>query len=119
MNRTILSGRLTADPVMRTTPDGKTVANFTLAVQRTKTEADFIPCQAWEKTASIFEKYFKKGMMAIVVGRIVVNAYEDKNGDKKFWTFVNVSEVEFGSPKKTEEKEPGYYDGADEEFAPF
>lgn len=119
MNKIFLNGYLTADPVIKVTPDGKKIANFTLAVQRTKTEADFIPCQAWEKTASIFEKYFKKGMMAIVVGRLSIVNYEDKQGIKKFWTSVNVSEVEFGSPKKTEEKEPGYYDGADEEFAPF
>ena len=107
MNKVILNGRLCADPVMRTTPDGKTTANFTLAVQRTKTEADFIPCQAWEKTASIFEKYFKKGMMAVVVGRLVVNAYEDKNGDKKLWTCVDVSEVEYGAGTEAEEREPG------------
>ena len=122
MNRSFISGRLTADPVIRMTEGGKKTANFTLAVQRTKESADFIPCQAWEKTADIAEKYLRKGTLIIVEGRIAVNNYQDQQGNKKVWTCVNVMSIEFGqkhTEAKPEEKEPGYYDGAEDEFAPF
>lgn len=121
MNRVILSGRLTADPEIGYTQNEKKVASFTIAVNKDKENADFIPCQAWGKTADIFERYIKKGTKVAVIGRICISKYEDKNGEKKIYTYVNVSEMEFAESgqKKEEAKEPGYNDGANEDFVPF
>lgn len=118
MNRTILSGNLCNEPDVRMTQDGKKTASFTLAVARTKNETDFIPCTAFDKIAEVFENYVKKGMKVVVLGKLNVKPYEDKQGNKRTYTSVIVNEVEFGNPKK-EPKEPGYFDGAEDEFAPF
>ena len=61
MNTVVLSGRMTKDPELKYTSGGKANARFTLAVQRTKDEADFVNCVAWEKTAETIVEYFKKG----------------------------------------------------------
>lgn len=88
MNRIELVGRLTRDPEVRNTTSGMTVASFTLAVERdfvsngTK-ETDFIDCVAWRNSGEYAAKYFKKGNLVAVTGRLQIKSWEDKNGNKR------------------------------------
>lgn len=99
MNTVILLGRLTADPDIRSTRDGKAVASFTLAVDRYKEGADFIRCQAWEKRADFCEKYLKKGTKIAIRGRIRTGDYTDKDGKKVYTTDVMIEDIEFAQTK--------------------
>lgn len=103
MNTVILLGRLTADPDIRSTRDGKAVASFTLAVDRYKEGADFIRCQAWEKRADFCEKYLKKGTKIAVKGRIRTGDYTDKDGKKVYTTDVVIEDIEFAQTKAAQE----------------
>lgn len=106
MNKVILVGRLTRDPEVKNTTSGKSVASFTIAVDRRfktqdgKKEADFINCQAWGKTAEILGQYTLKGSRVGVVGRIQVRSYEAQDGTKRYVTEVVVEELEFLESKK-------------------
>ena len=106
MNTVILLGRLTADPDIRSTRDGKAVASFTLAVDRYKEGADFIRCQAWEKRADFCEKYLKKGTKIAIRGRIRTGDYTDKDGKKVYTTDVVIEDIEFAQSKAQEAPEP-------------
>ena len=105
LNKVILIGRLVRDPECKYIGDRK-VANFTLAVDRGRKnangerEADFIDCAAWGSSAEFVQKWFAKGMMAIVVGRIQTRHWEDRNGNKRVSIEVNVDEIQFGETKK-------------------
>lgn len=105
LNKVILMGRLARDPECKYIGDRK-VANFTLAVDRGRKnangerEADFIDCAAWGSSAEFVQKWFAKGMMAIVVGRIQTRHREDRNGNKRVSIEVNTDEVTFGETKK-------------------
>lgn len=94
MNNVTLIGRITKDLTPRKTQTGKTTLAFTLAVNRNKTEADFINCVAWEKTADILTQYTRKGSQIAVVGRITTRSYDDKDGRKIFVTEVLANEVQ-------------------------
>lgn len=86
MNNVTLMGRLTKDPELRRTSSGTAVASFTLAVDKIingERQADFIDCAAWQKTAEFLSKYFSKGQMLALSGRIQTRSYEDKNGNKR------------------------------------
>lgn len=105
MNKTFLTGRLTADPEMRYTQSQMAVCQFTLAVDRfmgkdKENEADFIRCTAWGKTAEHVEKYYFKGKKAIVEGNIRTGSYQDKNGETRYTTDVWVEKIEFADDKK-------------------
>lgn len=106
MNKVILMGRLTKDPEIRYTQNNTPVCNFTLAVDRRfskEKQADFINCQAWQKTAEFISKYFQKGLMIAVVGSIQTRTWEDNEGKKRYITEVIVDEAYFtGSKSKTE-----------------
>lgn len=105
INKVILMGRLARDPECKYIGDRK-VANFTLAVDRGRKnangerEADFIDCAAWGSSAEFVQKWFTKGMMAIVVGRIQTRHWEDRNGNKRVSVGVQVDEITFGETKK-------------------
>lgn len=107
LNKAILMGRLTRDPEKRYTQNNQSVANFTLAIDRSRTgpngerQADFIDCTAWGRQADFVCQWFTKGMLAIVVGRIQSSTYEDKNGNKRTKITVNCDEVQFGETKKS------------------
>jgi single-strand DNA-binding protein len=95
VNRVILVGRLTKDPELRRTQSGKSVASFTVAVNRRfgqQDQADFISCVAWEKTADFLSQYAKKGAMVSVEGRIQTRNYDDVNTGKKVYVTEVVSE---------------------------
>lgn len=101
MNKAILIGRLTRDPELRTTPTGRNVCQFSIAVNRTYTsasgerEADFINCVVWDKQAENLAKYQKKGNQIAVDGRIQTRNYDDNNGRKVYVTEVLVNNISF------------------------
>ena len=109
LNKVILIGRLTRNPEKRFTRDDQSVANFTLAIDRNRTgtngerQTDFIDCTAWGRQADFVEKWFTKGMLAIVVGSLQSSSDEDKNGNKRTKITVNCNEVQFGETKKARE----------------
>ena len=100
MNNTILMGRLTKDPTITQTTDGKTVAKFTLAVDRIGEGADFISCVAFGKTAEIVEKYIVKGTKILLNGRIQTGSYTNKDNVKVYTTDVIANNIEFCESKK-------------------
>ena len=110
LNCVTLMGRLVADPELRTTTTGKSVANFTIAVDRSYSksgnkETDFINIVAWESTADFVSKYFSKGSMIALRGEIQTRNYEDKNGNKRTAFEVVAKEVSFCGGKN--ETSPG------------
>jgi single-strand DNA-binding protein len=108
MNKVLLMGRLTKDPETRGEGDKK-AAKFTLAVDRKfkkegSTEADFISCVSFSKSAEFCEKYLKKGTKVVLVGRIQTGSYTNKEGAKVYTTDIVVDEIEFAESKKEEGK---------------
>lgn len=105
INRFIGVGRLTADPQYRTTPSGVSIANFTLAVNRSFTnaqgerEADFINVVVFRKQAENVNNYLSKGQLAGVDGRIQSRSYENNEGKRIFVTEVVADSVQFLEPK--------------------
>ena len=108
LNKIILMGRLSRDPELRRTQSGTAVASFTLAVDRDykpqdgERETDFIDIVAWRGTAEFVSKYFSKGRMAIVEGRLQVRDWKDKDGAKRRSTEVIADNVYFGDSKRSE-----------------
>jgi len=98
LNRAILTGRLTADPEVRYTTNQIPVARFSLAIPRpTKNgnkEVDFINCIAWRGLAKVCGEYLKKGKLIAVEGRIQVNKWEDKSGNKRTSTEIITSNMQ-------------------------
>lgn len=86
INRVVLSGRLTRDPEMKTTPNGIQVCTFSLAVDRgfgEKKETDFVPIVTWRGLAENCGKYLTKGKQAVLEGRLQIRTYEDREGKKE------------------------------------
>lgn len=107
MHKVILMGRLTREPEVRYSNGAEplAVARYTLAVNRRfkrkdEPEADFIPCVAFGKSGEFAEKYFKKGQMVSIVGRLQVRSWEDNEGKKRWTTEVIVEEQYFAESKK-------------------
>ena len=107
MNVVMLMGRMTRDPELKYTSGGKAYTSFTLAVQKTKDDAEFIDCIAWEKTAETIAEYFRKGRKILVQGRLNVSSYE-QNGEKRKSTKVVVSSFEFVESSGTSNNNGGY-----------
>jgi single-strand DNA-binding protein len=101
LNVIAMQGRLARDPEMRQTTTGKSVASFTLACDRGRKDAngnsqpDWITCTAWEKTAEFICKYFQKGALIAVDGRLQSRQYQDKNGQNRTAIEVVVQNVNF------------------------
>ena len=107
LNIIVLQGRLVRDPEMRTTQSGVAVASFTLAVDRdfggrdgAEKQTDFIDCTAWRHTAEFVSKYFSKGRMAVVSGRLQIDNYTDNDGNKRKAAKVIADNIYFGDSKK-------------------
>lgn len=107
LNRIALMGRLTRTPELRRTQNGTAVASFTLAVDRDysgkdggEKETDFIDCVAWRSTAEFISKYFTKGRMVVVAGRLQIRPWTDKDGNKRKATEVIVDSAYFGDSKR-------------------
>lgn len=107
MNKVILMGRLTRDPEMRQSQQGTSVVSFSLAVDRRfaregQQQADFINCVAWSRLAEFICKYFQKGSMIAVSGRLQSRTYDDKDGRRQYVTEVVVEDAYFtGSRSET------------------
>jgi len=116
LNTITIMGRLTRDPELRRTSSGVAVASFTLACERdfapqgADKETDFIDVCAWRYTAEFVEKYFSKGQMAVVTGRLQIRNWEDKEGNKRRSAEILADHVYFGEAKrdKTTQGEPQY-----------
>lgn len=116
LNTITIMGRLTRDPELRRTSSGVAVASFTLACERDfaaqgeTRETDFIDIVAWRYTAEFVDKYFSKGQMAIVTGRLQIRNWEDKEGNKRRSAEILADHVYFGEAKrdKTTQGEPQY-----------
>lgn len=121
-NKSILIGRLCADPEMRTTPEGTNVTTFRIAVNRShkKDKADFITIVAWRKTAEFICNYFKKGSAIGVEGAIQTREYTDKEGNKRTAFEVVADNVFFVESKKKDDapKSDGFA-AADFDDMPF
>jgi single-strand DNA-binding protein len=107
LNKIFLMGRLTRDPELRHTQTGTAVASFTLAVDRDfkdrntgEKATDFIDIVAWRQTAEFVSKYFSKGRMAVVEGRLQLRDWNDKEGNKRRSAEVVADNVYFGDSKR-------------------
>lgn len=114
LNKIFIMGRLTRDPELRRTQNGTAVAGFALAVDRdyknadgTK-ETDFIEVVAWRSSAEFVSKYFAKGRMAVVEGRLQIRDWTDKDGNKRRNAEVVADNVYFGDSKKEGDSSGGY-----------
>lgn len=116
LNHIVLMGRLVRDPELRRTGSGVAVASFRIAVDRdfaaagAEKEADFIDCVAWRNTAEFVSKYFTKGRMAVVSGRLQMRNWNDKEGNKRVSAEVVADNVYFGDSKRdaTQDSFGGY-----------
>ena len=110
LNHIIIMGRLTRDPELRRTGSGIAVASFTVAVDRDfggraggEKETDFIDCVAWRQTGEFVSKYFTKGSMIVVSGRLQIRNWNDKEGNKRRSAEVVADNVYFGESKRSNE----------------
>lgn len=104
INTATIMGRLTADPILKTTTSGKSVTSFNVAVDRAyKTDngpqADFIPVVAWEQKAEFICRYFKKGSMIALTGSLRSRAYEDRHKQKRTVLEIFAEEISFCGSK--------------------
>ena len=107
LNHITIMGRLTRDPELRRTGSGVAVASFSLAVDRDfgnresgERETDFIDCVAWRQTGEFVSKYFTKGRMAVVSGRLQIRGWTDKDGNKRRTAEVVADNVYFGDSRR-------------------
>ena len=115
LNHITIMGRLTRDPELRRTGSGIAVTNFTVAVDRdynpkdgAEKEVDFIDCIAWRQSAEFVAKYFSKGRMAVVSGKLRIRNWTDKDGNKRRSAEVEADSVYFGDSKKSDQGNSTY-----------
>ena len=113
LNHITIMGRLTRDPELRRTGSGVAVASFTVAVDRDfgknengEKETDFIDCVAWRQTGEFVSKYFTKGRMAVVSGRLQIRSWTDKDGNKRRTAEIVADNVYFGDSKRDGDSSP-------------
>ena len=118
LNHITIMGRLTRDPELRRTGSGIAVASFSLAVDRDfsprdggERETDFIDCVAWRQTGEFVSKYFTKGRMAVVSGRLQIRSWTDKDGNKRRTAEVVADNVYFGDSKRDGDNSGSSYGG--------
>lgn len=112
LNHITIMGRMTRDPELRRTGSGVAVASFNVAVDRdfakdgAEKETDFIDCVAWRQTGEFVSKYFGKGRMIVVSGRLQIRSWTDNDGNKRRTAEIVADNVYFGDSKK--EASTGY-----------
>ena len=118
LNHIVIMGRLTRDPELRRTGSGIAVTSFSLAVDRDfggrdggERETDFIDCVAWRHTGEFVSKYFTKGRMAVVSGRLQIRSWTDKDGNKRRTAEVVADNVYFGDSRRDGESGGNAYGG--------
>ena len=109
LNHITIMGRLVRDPELRRTGNGTAVANFSVAVDRDfsgkdggEKETDFIDCVAWRNTGEFVSKYFTKGAMIVVSGRLQIRKWQDKDGNNRYSTEIVADNCYFGESKRSE-----------------
>lgn len=131
LNVVAIMGRLAADPQMRQTQSGKSVASFRIACDRGRKDAngqnqtDWLDVVAWDKTADFVSRYFPKGSMVAVTGRLQSRNYQDKNGNNRTAIEIVANQVSFCGEKKQEksfqqanENALNFAQGGNDDFAP-
>ncbi len=115
LNHITIMGRLTRDPELRRTGSGVAVASFTVAVDRDfggrdggEKETDFIDCVAWRQTGEFVSKYFTKGRMIVVSGRLQIRNWTDKDGNKRRTAEVVADNCYFGDSKRDSDNGGSY-----------
>ena len=115
LNHITIMGRLTRDPELRRTGSGIAVASFTVAVDRDfggrdggEKETDFIDCVAWRQTGEFVSKYFTKGRMIVVSGRLQIRSWTDKDGNKRRTAEVVADNCYFGDSRRDSESGSSY-----------
>ncbi len=122
LNHVSIMGRLTRNPELRRTGSGTPVANFVIAVDRDfsgkdgEKETDFINCVAWRQTAEFVNRYFTKGRMAVVSGRLQVRKWQTQDGENRYATEVIAESVYFGDSQK-DASSGGDYSGKNGDFS--
>ena len=118
LNHITVMGRLTKDVELRRTNSGVAVASFTVAVDRDfadkqsgEKETDFIDCVAWRQTGEFVSKYFSKGRMAVVSGRLQIRSWTDKDGNKRRNAEIVADNVYFGDSKSDTQNQNSSYVG--------
>ena len=126
LNHIVIMGRLTRDPELRRTGSGVAVASFTVAVDRDfsgrdggEKETDFIDCVAWRQTGEFVSKYFTKGRMAVVSGRLQIRSWTDKDGNKRRTAEVVADNVYFGDSKRDGDSGSSYSAPAGNSFGGY
>ena len=116
LNHIVIMGRLTRDPELRYTQSQVPVASFTLAVDRDfggrdgcERQTDFIDCVAWRQTGEFVSKFFTKGSMAVVSGRLQLRDWTDRDGNKRRSAEVDADNVYFGESKRSRDDNGGAY----------
>ena len=115
LNHIVIMGRLTRDPELRRTGSGIAVTSFSLAVDRDfggrdggEKETDFIDCVAWRQTGEFVSKYFTKGRMIVVSGRLQIRSWTDKDGNKRRTAEVVADNCYFGDSKRDADSGSSY-----------
>lgn len=122
LNHITLMGRLTRDPELRRTQNGTAVASFTIAVERDgkgpngEKQTDFIDIVVWGASAEFVSKYFAKGRMAIVDGRLQIREWKDRDGNKRRSAEVSAEHIYFGDSKRDESASNIVYAAPDTEL---
>ncbi len=130
LNKIVVMGRLTRDPELRRTQSGTAVTSFSVACDRDyksqsgEKETDFIDVVAWRSTAEFVSKYFAKGRMAVVLGRLQLRDWTDRDGNKRRAAEIVADSVYFGDSKPKEDQgtsapSGGGFGGTPEGFDPF
>ena len=124
LNHIVIMGRLTRDPELRRTGSGIAVTSFTVAVDRdfapkdgSERETDFIDCVAWRSTGEFVSKYFTKGSMIVVSGRLQIRGWTDKDGNKRRSAEVVADNLYFGDSRRDNGGEGGSYTGGNSGYS--
>lgn len=121
LNNIVIMGRLTKDPELRMTQQQTAVTTFTVACERdhqsggTERQTDFIECVAWRHTAEFVSKYFHKGQMVSVIGRLQSRKWEDRDGNKRTSWEIVAESVYFAEKREATEGKPTFVEVDDED----
>ena len=115
LNHIVIMGRLTRDPELRTTQSGVSVASFTVAVDRDfggrdggERQTDFFDCSAWRNTGEFVSRYFHKGSMIVVSGRMQSRKFQDRDGNNRTAWDIQADNVYFGDSKRDSDSQQNY-----------
>ena len=124
LNHIVIMGRLTRDPELRTTQSGVSVTSFTVAVDRDfggrdggERQTDFVDCVAWRQTGEFVSKYFHKGSMIVVSGRLQSRKWQDREGNNRVNWEINADNVYFGESRRDGESSRDNYSNRSDNYS--